>query len=46
MSIYKKEASLEEIKQEAIHRMELLKLDTQTIWDFEQDGSEIGRAHV
>ena len=39
MSIYKKEASLEEIKQEAIHRMELLKLDTQTIWDFEQDGS-------
>lgn len=39
MSIYKKEASLEEMKQEAISRMELLKLDTQTIQDFERDGS-------
>ena len=39
MSIYKKEASLEEMKREAISRMELLKLDTQTIQDFERDGS-------
>ena len=39
MSIYKKEASLEEMKREAISRMELLKLDTQTIQDSERDGS-------
>ena len=30
MSIYKKEASLEEMKREAIRRMELLKLDART----------------
>ena len=39
MSIYKKEASLEEMKREAIRRMELLKLDDRTIRDFERDGS-------
>ena len=39
MSIYKKEASLEEMKREAIRRMELLKLDARTIRDFEWDGS-------
>ena len=39
MSIYKKEASLEEMKREAIRRMELLKLDARTIRDFERDGS-------
>ena len=39
MSIYKKEASLEEMKREAISRMELLKLDAQTVREFEQDGS-------
>ena len=39
MSIYKKEASLEEMKREAIRRMELLKLDAQTVREFEQDGS-------
>lgn len=39
MSIYEKEASLEEMKQEAIRRMELLKLDTRTIRAFEQNGS-------
>ncbi len=39
MSIYKKEASLEEMKRETIRRMELLKLDDRTIRDFERDGS-------
>ena len=39
MSIYKKEASLEEMKREAIRRMGLLKLDARTIRDFERDGS-------
>ena len=39
MSIYKKEASLEEMKRETIRRMELLKLDARTIRDFERDGS-------
>lgn len=39
MSIYKKEASLEEMKRETIRRMELLKLDAGTIRDFERDGS-------
>ena len=39
MSIYKKEASMEEMKREAISRMELLKLDAQTVREFEQDGS-------
>ena len=39
MSIYKKEASLEEMKRETIRRMELLKLDARTIRDFEWDGS-------
>ena len=39
MSIYKKEASLEEMKREAIRRMELLKLDASTIRVFERDGS-------
>lgn len=39
MSIYKKEASLEEMKQEALRRMKLLKLEPNTIRDFEQDGA-------
>lgn len=38
MSIYKKEASLEEMRQEALRRMKLLKLEPNTIRDFEQDG--------
>lgn len=39
MSIYKKEATQEEMKQEAVLRMELLGLDAQTIQDFQRSGT-------
>lgn len=39
MSIYEKEASLAEMKQEASRRMELLGLDACIIRDFERDGT-------
>ena len=39
MSIYKKEASQEEMKQEAVLRMELLGLNLQTIQSFQLEGT-------
>ena len=39
MSIYQKEAAQEEMKQEAVLRMELLGLDAQTIQDFQELGT-------
>ena len=39
MSIYKKEASQEEMKQEAVLRMELLGLDPQIVQSFQLEGT-------
>jgi hypothetical protein len=46
MSIYKKEASWEEMTQEAVRRMELLGLGADMIWQFRESGAICLSQHV